>query len=123
MFLFILLYIVFETKINTAINGPLHASNMVYLFWDQGLEDMARQRASYCYFGHFGGSQRIQQDWDNHKENMSFFEPRSGYIVGENVAIYPQNPPITNYSDEIYTSGIDGWAKEGELYDWSQNIC
>ena len=106
-------------KYYLAINGPQYASNMVYFFWDKGLEEMARKRASYCYFGHFGGSQGIRDDWDENKENITFFEPRSGYTVGENVAVYAQNPPVTNYPEEIFTSGINGWAEEGEF---SQNI-
>ena len=91
---------------------------MVYFFWDKGLEDMAKKRASYCYFGHFGGSQGIRDDWDQNKENITFFEPNSGYTVGENVAVYPQNPPVSGYPEEIFTSGIDGWAEEGEFREY-----
>ena len=105
------------------IDGPQYASNMVYLFWDKGLEDMAKVRASYCNFDSFGGSQGIQDDFDANKQNITFNEPLSGYTVGENVAPFSQDPPVSQYSDSIFTNGIQTWASEGLLYDWPNNIC
>ena len=105
------------------IDGPQYSSDMVYLFWDKGLEDTAKVRASYCYFGSFGGRQALQADFDANKQNISFIEPLSGYTVGENVALFAQNPPVTNYDEAIFTNGISAWASEGELYDWGNNIC
>lgn len=105
-------------------NGPATAGKMQYVFWDPALEAVAKKRASHCYYSHMGGDEGLRDDFKEFKHLTSFVVPHnSSYQPGENIASYYQNPPASNYPDQIWFNGVQAWYNEGDLWDWDNHFC
>ena len=101
------------------------AQTMHRLHWDDGLALLAQHRASICESGH--PSPGATTDfWDNEhgKDNKTFIilegeKPQ----IGENTAIFQQNPPITEYTIDLFNITIDAFVNEQRWFDWNLMTC
>ena len=101
------------------------AAGIQEMFWDPGLEAMAKKRAAHCYYGHFGGSGAINADYKEIKDKVSYGWT-SPLTAGENVALFKNNEDLFTESPDrtkYVTNAVDSWAAEGDLFDWKKKIC
>ncbi|BBM00178.1 CAP domain-containing protein [Microbulbifer sp. GL-2] len=107
------------------LNSPVNAANMVKVSWDPALEEMARERAQACWFGHFGGPEAIRNAYNSVRHLTSFNSEglAATKYASENVALYPGNPPATNYGSDTWVAAVREWYLESGSYDWDTNGC
>ena len=106
-------------------NGPTMAAKMNKVYWDPALEEMAKKRAKACYFGHLGGPQAIRDAYDDVRHMTSYNSEgsaRSQYAT-ENVSLFVQNPPASQYSNQMWANGVQAWFNEAKSFNWSDNEC
>ncbi|WP_445360248.1 CAP domain-containing protein [Microbulbifer sp. EKSA005] len=109
----------------SGINGPEFASDMIKVFWDPALEEMAKQRALSCYNGHYGGPQGIRNAYDSVRHLTSYESEglARGKYATENIALFTHNPPASNYNISTWESAVFDWYHENTSYDWETNAC
>ena len=101
------------------------AAGIAEMYWDPGLEAMAKKRAAHCYYGHFGGAGGINDDYKEIKDKVTYGWT-SPVTAGENVALFKNNDDdFTEAADRtsFMTNAVSGWVAEGKLFDWQRKIC
>eukprot|EP01061_Rhynchopus_euleeides_P017302 TRINITY_DN2877_c0_g1_i5.p1 TRINITY_DN2877_c0_g1~~TRINITY_DN2877_c0_g1_i5.p1 ORF type:complete len:742 (+),score=170.63 TRINITY_DN2877_c0_g1_i5:59-2227(+) len=102
-----------------------YAGGIAEMYWDPGLEAMAKKRAANCYYGHFGGSGGISDDYKEIRDKVTYGWT-SPITAGENVALFKNNDQdfIKAASKAQYMkNSVQGWVNEGDLFDWQAKRC